>query len=92
MNLLILRWLAVIVKPYSSAAPTAPDLVSDASLTRLVRASLLLLFTYVFLANAWMGDDAYITYRVVWNFVHGYGLTFNPDERVRLIPIRCGCW
>src|SRR4051812_4979540 len=30
-----------------------------------------------------MGDDAYITYRVVWNFVHGYGLTFNPDERVQ---------
>ena len=43
----------------------------------------LLLFTYVFLANAWMGDDAYITFRSVWNFVHGYGLTFNPDERVQ---------
>jgi len=66
-----------------SAAPTLPDQLSDASLSRLVRASLLLLFSYVFLANAWMGDDAYITYRVVWNFVHGYGLTFNPDERVQ---------
>ena len=66
-----------------SAAPAFPDQVSDASLNRLVRASLLLLFSYVFLANAWMGDDAYITYRVVWNFVHGYGLTFNPDERVQ---------
>ena len=52
-----------------SAAPTLPDQLSDASLSRLVRASLLLLFSYVFLANAWMGDDAYITYRVVWNFV-----------------------
>jgi arabinofuranosyltransferase len=66
-----------------SAAPTAPDRLSDASTVRVVRASLLLLFTYIFLANAWMGDDAYITYRVVWNFVHGYGLTFNPDERVQ---------
>jgi len=84
LNLLILRWLAVIVKPViQSIAPTAPERLSDASTVRLVRASLLLLFTYIFLANAWMGDDAYITYRVVWNFVHGYGLTFNPDERVQ---------
>jgi len=66
-----------------SAAPTASERLADASVTRLVRASLLLLFSYIFLANAWMGDDAYITYRVVWNFVHGYGLTFNPDERVQ---------
>ena len=62
--------------------------VGDDSLTkpavhRLVRASLLVLFSYVFLANAWMGDDAYITFRVIWNFVHGFGLTFNPDERVQ---------
>jgi arabinofuranosyltransferase len=42
-----------------------------------------LVFTYVFLANAWLGDDAYITFRVVDNFVNGYGLTFNPDERVQ---------
>lgn len=55
----------------------------DARTLRLVRATLLALFSYIFLANAWMGDDAYITYRVVWNFVHGHGLTFNPDERVQ---------
>ena len=30
-----------------------------------------------------MGDDAHITFRTVWNFVHGYGLTYNPDERVQ---------
>ncbi|HZB26689.1 MAG TPA: hypothetical protein VE379_11180 [Vicinamibacterales bacterium] len=40
-------------------------------------------FTYVFLANAWLGDDAYITFRVIWNAVHGYGLVFNPGERVQ---------
>lgn len=55
----------------------------DPDTTRLVRAALLVLFTYVFLANAWVGDDAQITFRAVWNFVHGYGLTFNPDERVQ---------
>ncbi|HUR35510.1 MAG TPA: hypothetical protein VM032_17025 [Vicinamibacterales bacterium] len=66
-----------------SVDSTAPDRLSDPAVTRLTRISLLLLFSYIFLANAWMGDDAYITYRVVWNFVHGYGLTFNPDERVQ---------
>jgi arabinofuranosyltransferase len=66
-----------------SVAATAPDHLSEQSTTRIARASLLLLFSYIFLANAWMGDDAYITYRVVWNFIHGYGLTFNPDERVQ---------
>src|SRR5919106_1295954 len=49
----------------------------------LVTGCLLAVFTYVFLANAWIGDDAYITFRVVDNFVNGYGLTFNPDERVQ---------
>ncbi len=66
-----------------TADSAAADRLPDASVTRLVKASLLVLFSYVFLANAWMGDDAYITYRVVWNWVHGYGLTFNPDERVQ---------
>jgi arabinofuranosyltransferase len=66
-----------------SAAPAATDRLSEAAQTRLIRTALLLLFSYIFLANAWMGDDAYITFRVVWNFVHGFGLTFNPDERVQ---------
>ena len=40
-------------------------------------------FTYIFLANAWLGDDAYITFRVVWNALNGYGVVFNPGERVQ---------
>ncbi len=65
------------------AAVAAPARLSNDTLIRIARASLLVLFTYVFLANAWLGDDAYITFRVIWNWVHGYGLTFNPDERVQ---------
>ena len=49
----------------------------------LLAGGFLVIFTYVFLANAWIGDDAYITFRVVDNFINGYGLTFNPDERVQ---------
>lgn len=66
----------------SSALAAASDGASP-STRRFVRAALLLFFTYIFLANAWMGDDAHITFRSVWNFVHGYGLTYNPDERVQ---------
>lgn len=49
----------------------------------MVYAVLVAAFTYLFLANAWLGDDAYITFRVVWNVLHGYGLVFNPGERVQ---------
>ena len=59
-----------------------PSTAERAELT-LALGSLLVLFTYVFLANSWIGDDAYITFRVVDNFVNGHGLTFNPDERVQ---------
>ena len=40
-------------------------------------------FLYVFLVNAWIGDDPFITFRTVDNFVHGYGLVWNTDERVQ---------
>lgn len=67
----------------SSASLLSATGVRDAGTIRFVHAALLVLFTYIFLANAWTGDDAYITFRTVWNFVHGYGLTYNPDERVQ---------
>lgn len=50
---------------------------------RLVEVFLVAAFSYIFLANAWVGDDAYITFRVVWNLLHGYGAVFNPGERVQ---------
>lgn len=35
------------------------------------------------LKTAWMGDDAFITWRVIDNFINGYGLRWNIDERVQ---------
>jgi len=43
----------------------------------------LLIFTCVYFINAWICDDAYITFRTVDNFVNGHGLTWNPGERVQ---------
>ena len=50
---------------------------------RILLVFLVAAFTYVFLANAWLGDDAYITFRTIWNALHGYGPVFNPGERVQ---------
>lgn len=35
------------------------------------------------LRTAWLCDDAAITLRSVLNFIHGYGATYNIDERVQ---------
>ena len=37
----------------------------------------------IILRNAWICDDAYITFRTVDNFIHGHGLTWNLAERVQ---------
>jgi arabinofuranosyltransferase len=67
----------------ASPLPVDPTESSGRAESTLVAAAFVLVFTYVFLANSWIGDDAFITFRVVDNFVHGYGLTFNPEERVQ---------
>ena len=51
---------------------------------------LLILFTFIFLLNAWVCDDAYITFRTIDNFLHGHGLRWNVAERVQSSRIRCG--
>jgi arabinofuranosyltransferase len=50
---------------------------------RILFAAVLLLFLYVLVVNAWVVDDAYITFRTVDNFLNGYGLRWNVAERVQ---------
>jgi arabinofuranosyltransferase len=40
--------------------------------------------------TAWVGDDAYLTFRVVDNFAHGFGLRWNVAERVQVFT--CPLW
>ncbi len=42
-----------------------------------------LVFLTILLRTAWVGDDAFITLRTIDNFLHGYGLTWNVNERVQ---------
>ncbi|MCK5219373.1 hypothetical protein KAR10_07620, partial [bacterium] len=45
---------------------------------------LILVLLFIFLNNAWVSEDAYITFRAVDNFVNGYGLRWNISERVQV--------
>ena len=49
-----------------------------------LRVVLLILLVVVLVKNAWLCDDAYISFRVVDNFVDGEGLRWNVDERVQV--------
>jgi arabinofuranosyltransferase len=43
----------------------------------------IVIFTYLFLVNSWVCDDAFVTFRVVDNLLNGHGLTWNTAERVQ---------
>ena len=43
----------------------------------------LLLVAVVLIRTAWICDDAYITFRTIDNFLHGFGLRWNVAERVQ---------
>ena len=48
----------------------------------LVLSTLFVLFRIV--SEAWIGEDALITFRTIDNFVNGYGFRWNIDERVQV--------
>lgn len=39
---------------------------------------------FVIISHAWVSEEMYITFRVIDNFAHGYGLRWNTDERVQV--------
>ena len=41
------------------------------------------IFTIYYFLNCYICDDAFITYRTVDNFTHGFGLRWNTIERVQ---------
>lgn len=68
----------------SAAAPAGtPAVGPGAGVVRLVGAGLGVLVAALFVQHAFVCDDAYVTYRVLDNFVGGYGLRWNVHERVQ---------
>jgi arabinofuranosyltransferase len=49
----------------------------------LVVVLLIIFLNFIVLRNAWLSDDAYITFRTVENVLNGYGLVWNISERVQ---------
>ena len=47
------------------------------------RLVLALIFLYTVLLSSWIGDDAAITFRQIWNFITGHGIVFNYESRVQ---------
>ena len=63
------------------------NLMDNTELTFSLRINVLLVFFAAFvmilIGNAWVNDDAYITFRTIDNFINGYGLRWNVAERVQ---------
>jgi arabinofuranosyltransferase len=55
----------------------------ESATARLLGFVLLAWIALVIVRNAWLSDDAYITFRSVDNFVMGRGMTWNPGQRVQ---------
>ena len=49
----------------------------------LVLGALLALLAVTIARTAWVGDDAFITFRSIDNFLNGYGMRWNVTERVQ---------
>ncbi|HEX9922940.1 MAG TPA: hypothetical protein VGD99_09770, partial [Anaerolineae bacterium] len=59
-------------------------LLIESNIKTAITSLAIAIFALVVLANAWLYEDAYITFRVVDNFINGYGLTWNINERVQV--------
>ncbi len=79
-DILAKTWLAE-EQSLSGSSRRAPAFVRRLGLPLVVAG--LLAFAFVLLRTAWLCDDAYITFRTVFNFVNGYGPTWNVAERVQ---------
>lgn len=71
-------------KTSAAPEPTPEPGVAAAFDPRLLLLLLAGVFVVIVLRIAWVGDDAYITFRTVDNFVQGYGPRWNPGERVQV--------
>ena len=56
---------------------------SSAFRAAVLYAAWLGMFFFIF-ATSWVSEDTYITFRVIDNFVQGYGLRWNVTERVQV--------
>jgi arabinofuranosyltransferase len=61
--------------------PNSPDTAHQ--LRGIAYLAILFTLFYLIVSKAWVTEDAYITFRVLDNFVNGFGLRWNVTERVQ---------
>lgn len=56
-----------------------------------VFAAVIAVFAWLVIRDAWLGDDAFITFRVIDNYHSGFGLRWNVVDRVQVFthPLWC---
>jgi len=64
--------------------PKADHLLRDARVRNGILAAGAVAVFLRMASEAWIGEDAFITFRTIDNFVKGYGLRWNVDERVQV--------
>lgn len=65
-------------------APNSPGRFLSSPLIRGAVLAASLALVYAIVVNAWLCDDAFITFRSVDNLLQGRGLTWNPGVRVQV--------
>lgn len=69
--------VSALIRKNSFPSTYFPKILSIAVVVAFV------LYGLIILQRAWLCDDSYITFRTVDNFVNGYRLTWNTNERVQ---------
>ncbi|WP_180541679.1 hypothetical protein [Nevskia soli] len=72
-----------IFAPAAVPSATRSETFNRVSTSGAVCLIALSLLTILLLRTAWVAEDAYIPFRVIDNFLHGYGLRWNVDDRVQ---------
>ncbi len=67
------------VSPIEAQLRSSPGISTSGAIFLIAATALMILL----LRNAWVAEDAYIPFRVLDNFLNGYGLRWNVGERVQ---------
>ncbi len=65
-----------------TTAPGTGSQSSTDSFLTAIKIGFVVLGLYAVVSRLWAAEDAYITFRYIDNFLHGYGLVYNIGDRV----------
>jgi arabinofuranosyltransferase len=74
---------AVVDHAEATEGPRVEMRAARPDISSLLLAIVIGAFVLVAIRTAWICDDAYINFRTIDNFLHGYGLRWNVAERVQ---------